>query len=229
MRTWGPLLVALVLAIAPTAGCIADFPPELVERKDSSVPRDTARHEGSIVDAPKDTKGLEAGKLDTGKLDTGKSDQAIKLDQAIKPDQAIKLDAPMTCPPGCGNCPGGVCTIVRGANTTAVPTCPPKMPCKVICSGDKACENGVDCSQATACDITCDAASGTNACKNAKVKCGSGHCKVSCTGKDSCNKGIDCGQSCGCYVYCKGPKTCSSITCPASPTCCFPPPVCKCP
>jgi hypothetical protein len=227
MRDLG-LLVALVLT--PVAGCIADFPPELVERKDSAVIQDVARLEGFVVDAPVDAPGdaPHDAPVDIMRLDK----MVPPADKTVPPpDKTVFTDtSPPQCPPVCnGGCTGGVCTIIQGANTTAIPKCPAKMPCKVVCKGDKACENGVDCSQATDCDITCDAATGTDACKNAMVKCGSGHCKVSCTGKDTCNKGIDCYKSCGCHIYCKGSQACLKKICPPSPTCCSPPTACQCP
>ena len=238
MRDRGLLFAALVLA--PVAGCIADFPPELVERKDSAVIQDVAHLEGAVPDAlkdapgdaPGDSKGLDEAVPPLDKAGPPTDKTVPPADKTVPPpDKTVFTDtSPPQCPPVCnGGCPGGVCTITQGTNTTAVPTCPATMPCKVVCNGNKACINGVDCSKATDCDITCDAVSGEDACRNAMVKCGSGHCKVSCIGKGSCNTGIDCYSACGCHIDCKGAQTCTSKICPPSPTCCSPPTVCLCP
>lgn len=133
-----------------------------------------------------------------------------------------------TCNPTTGHC-------VINQNMNLGVTCPPQHFCDITCSGNaNSCEtNGVDCSAAAGCTVTCGAGgigdrscgdggvkcpligpckvtcTGENTCRKAPVTCGNGPCDVSCLGDNACgDRGVNCRASLQCTASCKGVNAC---------------------
>jgi hypothetical protein len=156
-------------------------------------------------------------------------------------DAKVYLDAPPTaiCSPTlCGAAGGscvpetGHCRIMRNINVGA--TCPLNHFCDITCGGaNDACKsNGVDCSLAAGCTVTCgmggavdescDAGvkcpltgpcnvtcNGGLACRHNGITCGAGTCNAHCLGADACGDfGVDCRGSSQCTVECEGTNAC---------------------
>lgn len=142
------------------------------------------------------------------------------------PPLDISVDLPMdgsvdsgSCPAICVNgCAGGKCELDCLGQDCA---CPAGLSCVVSCIGEDSCGK-VDCSEAAACDITCDGEhacfTGTicptegdctitctqnHGCEQAII-CGTGRCDITCTDRHSCHKEVDCVASCACSVECGG-------------------------
>jgi hypothetical protein len=96
------------------------------------------------------------------------------------------------------NCPGTSpsCTV------DGLPqTCPPGLPCDVMCIGPNSCDDTkIECATGEPCTLEC---SGPYSCGRAIVKCPSeGPCVVSCTGREACQAlDVMCGTG-PCTVTC---------------------------
>jgi hypothetical protein len=111
------------------------------------------------------------------------------------------------CAAAGGSCNGGTCEILRtdGAHVT----CPSGMPCRVTCPSGDDCKDGVDCAQATTCEVRCV---GAQSCRDRGVDCGTAAvCTVTCTGTEACRHGtvesVECRASV-CDVTCAGSTAC---------------------
>lgn len=71
--------------------------------------------------------------------------------------------------------------------------CPATGPCRVECTGERSCKNG--------------------------VRCGFGRCTVQCTGDDACDKRVRCETSCACDVTCANGACDAESSCPLHPWC----------
>lgn len=149
-------------------------------------------------------------------------------------DAAPPIDATPLCRADCpGSCDeAGVCHIECGPDgdgggllpedppPCGAVTCPPGTDCYVHCVGQDACQQPIDCSQASACRIDC---TDDRSCA-AQLTCGAGPCEVHCDGSESCTGGLSCQSSCFCDVSCTGDSSCDpQVVCPpgcdADPEC----------
>jgi hypothetical protein len=124
---------------------------------------------------------------------------------------------PANCPAQCTSCDNPSKTCVIDCNLTnctgnAAIVCPTGWGCKIGCTTNNSCVNGVNCNGAKSCEITC---TGQGSCRN--IECGTGDCDVKCQAQNSC-RGIDCGDSCACDVSCAFNASCEFLTC-SDPTC----------
>jgi hypothetical protein len=114
---------------------------------------------------------------------------------------------PTACGLARGSCNGGTCEILQTEGGHI--TCPAGMPCRVTCPSGDDCKDGVDCAQATTCEVRCI---GAQSCKDRGVDCGSAAvCTVLCTGVEACRHGtfesVECRAS-SCDVTCSGATAC---------------------
>ena len=138
---------------------------------------------------------------------------------ARMPDGHPQPDANL-CPSACTTCdvPNMMCTIdcaAAGADCSHAVTCPAGWNCIIKCTVNDECRNGIDCSLAKSCNLTC---SGSRTCE--PVNCGAGKCTATCTGFSAC-RGFDCSGSCACDVTCNpNVSACfdPGVTCPLSTT-----------
>lgn len=168
-----------------------------------------------------------------------------KTDAAVDAiDAKVFLDAALVCDPvkcvtmAMGVClPNGHCEITHAGNGSV--TCPEGLYCDIKCLGTAlSCIDGVDCSMAIGCNVTCGAGgatgtspgdnscsdgigvrcpttgpcnvtcSGENACRNRGVTCGNGKCDVHCLGINACDLGVHCNTSLDCTAECQGENAC---------------------
>lgn len=123
----------------------------------------------------------------------------------------ITSDAPIIppCAENCtdlgGECVDDVCRFICTAVTCqSIVQCPPGLPCEIQCNGVGACSNGIACTSAATCTITCD----DGACQ-APIDCGSSACDITCNGT-SCSGQIGCTAADRCVVDCNGPNACNA-------------------
>lgn len=160
----------------------------------------------SVVGASADGGGTsrDASKEAT----SGGGDDSQGVDGAIEGGAPVGTDA--GCPAVCtGGCKGGTCSILC-ANGTHCPkvTCPPGMPCEVTCIGYDSCTKGVDCTQATSCNITCDTTANPQdpgACHD--VDCSGTACTLTCAGEKACQQRLSCDAG-SCNVTCGTKEAC---------------------
>ncbi len=120
-------------------------------------------------------------------------------------DPDLTMCTPSRCPGGTCR-PDGFCEIM-GSNSTAPQQCPANIKCRVVCDGR--CRGGVDCGDASECDVRCN---GEDSCKDGTVDCGNAAvCRVDCEGDNACQgsqfPAVDCRDS-QCVVECDGSAAC---------------------
>lgn len=108
------------------------------------------------------------------------------------------------CPAACTRCEGTTCVIgCDGFESCrdATLTCPEGFACRVDCSDEKACQKAeVTCPSDYPCELTCG--TGNDACRDARLLCGTGLCTLTCNDIESCeNAELDCGQD-ACRAVC---------------------------
>ena len=183
----------------------------------------------------------------------GTSDSPVISTDAPR-DAKEFLDAPpsVTCDPGLCMAAGGTCQSATGHcridhPTNGGVTCPPGHFCDISCVGtnDSCKSDGVDCTNAVGCTITCgmggamDAScsdgpvrcpllgpckvtcNGELACRHEPVICGGGPCDVRCLGINACgDRGVDCTTSVMCKAVCKGTNACRNGGVACGPSSC---------
>jgi hypothetical protein len=129
-----------------------------------------------------------------GKTLAGTEDAAISSanDSATSGSRAHSGPDGSACPAECSNnCEDETCEIdvncpTSGCAVSGLPqTCPPGLPCEVMCIGPTSCDDQrIECATGEPCTVEC---SGPDSCVRANVKCPSeGPCVVSCTGREAC-------------------------------------------
>ncbi len=204
----GPRLVFAAVAMGSVvagvvAGCGIDYEGSLLqdveagEKVGAVLPPSEGGADGSTDAAPGDG-GLDAT-----------PDANVKCAESQCADAGGVCDSvDETCT---FRCDGGATSCATGI------TCPPGVPCHVVCAGDDSCAGKIDCTQATACDIGC---LGKHTCGG--VACAGTNCTVRCNGMDSCRSGgVHCTATTECNIVCAGsgkmncqdPITCTSASC----------------
>ena len=143
----------------------------------------------------------------------------VAPDSTMATSDGAMADARPLCELGCpnGTCVGGVCVIDCSAAGSCIAdiTCPPNIPCRVVC-GDNACTKKVFCALAATCEVQCN---GINACAD-EIVCGKDPCDVTCAGAGSCKRRVKCKESCACDVLCDGVGSCvETPECPLADAC----------
>lgn len=117
---------------------------------------------------------------------------------------------PTACEAAGGTCVAGACE--RVATGEARLQCAPGMPCRLVCSGYRACRDGASCEGAPWCEVQCI---GERACQDG-VACGDAQCEITCDGAEACEYGITLGAGtctahcCGDAETCSGPNPCTT-------------------
>ena len=105
---------------------------------------------GLLQEEPIDGGPSEAGVLPDGAPITDGEVPLGDAGDAGSKDSAVDAN-PANCVAGCdgGSCDGGTCVFSCGVNGCqgAPVVCPPGIPCAVECSGEGACNKGVDCAE----------------------------------------------------------------------------------
>ena len=159
-------------------------------------------------------------------LPDGGADGAVDGPSSDGPSADADGAVPVTCATSqCVDAGGGcgavdnTCTFRCDAGTSCATgvTCPPGVPCHVVCAANDSCTGKIDCTQATSCDIAC---LGDRTCQG--IDCAGTTCNVRCNGGDSCRTGgIHCTATQACDIVCAGsgmancqdPITCNSASC----------------
>jgi hypothetical protein len=108
---------------------------------------------------------------------------------------------PTACAAAGGTCTGVVCQVVSGDES--ILSCPPGMPCRLVCDGYRYCRDGARCNGATWCEVAC---LGYRACQSG-VACDGSDCLVTCNGEEACESGISATSTC--TAHCCGIQTCA--------------------
>jgi hypothetical protein len=123
----------------------------------------------------------------------------------------------------CSSCAGGVCRIdCPGPLCGDTVTCPPKVPCRVVCTGAKSCEpKTIECADAASCTLDCNG--GQDACEKTVINAGTNPICLSCSSGPracdnvKCNSGQPCSRACfggGCTDNASCPNCGSVASCP---------------
>ena len=208
-RAWR-LSTSLVLAVAG-ASCLAaiacGFGTNGLEAVDAST----------TDSAGPDTSADTVGPQDTFVADTASGSDALDAQPDVVVSDAgdagpdVLSDAMALCLSLCtaegGRCEGDAgeqCSIYcTSTNPCQSVQCPPGIPCYADCTGTGACSGGVNCADASSCNIVCGGGSNCGA-----ISCGGTDCTVLCESQGACPNVIDCKATNTCTVDCLAANSC---------------------